>query len=176
MTIGNHILSYEYFIQIIIETAKMLMISDGKVPSIRALSAKLNVDAMAIYYYFKNKEEVFEAVAEQEALILKEEISKGVNLVGFINGDLVCTTGLGQLDVPFKDRTPPEGKTWLEVLIQTSLFRRDPPPYSEEIDPFNPPSELIRFAFQRFQTFEEICAFFTGHGFIVAFFEHGEGF
>ncbi|MDO6775126.1 ATP-binding protein [Shewanella sp. 3_MG-2023] len=51
----------------------------------------------------------------------------------------------------FKDRTPPEGKTWLEVLIQTSLFRRDPPPYSEEIDPFNPPSELIRFAFQRFQ-------------------------
>ena len=51
----------------------------------------------------------------------------------------------------FKARTPPEGKTWLQVLIETSLFRRDPPPYSAEIDPFNPPSELIRFSFQRFQ-------------------------
>lgn len=45
---------------VIIETAKMLMISDGKVPSIRALSAKLNVDAMAIYYYFKNKSVLLE--------------------------------------------------------------------------------------------------------------------
>lgn len=29
----------------------------------------------SVYYYFKNKEEVFEAVVNQEALILKEEIS-----------------------------------------------------------------------------------------------------
>lgn len=51
----------------------------------------------------------------------------------------------------FKARTPPEGKTWLQILIETSLFRRDPPPYTADIDPFNPPSELIRFSFQRFQ-------------------------
>ncbi|MDT3306656.1 ATP-binding protein [Shewanella vaxholmensis] len=51
----------------------------------------------------------------------------------------------------FKGRTPPEGKTWMDVLIEASLFRRDPPPYSEEIDPFNTQPELIRFAFQRFQ-------------------------
>ncbi|EHD2239922.1 hypothetical protein ACSWFU_002541 [Vibrio vulnificus] len=51
----------------------------------------------------------------------------------------------------FKGRTPPEGKTWIQVLIETSLFRRDPPPYSEDIDPFTPPSELVRFSFQRFQ-------------------------
>lgn len=51
----------------------------------------------------------------------------------------------------FKGRTAPEGKTWLQVLIEISLFRRDPPPYSEHVDPFNPPPELIRFSFQRFQ-------------------------
>jgi len=51
----------------------------------------------------------------------------------------------------FKGRTSPEGKTWLDVLIEASLFRRDPPPYSKDVDPFNPPSELVRFAFQRFQ-------------------------
>lgn len=39
----------------IIATAKTLMVKNGKIPSIRALSAELNVDAMAIYYYFKNK-------------------------------------------------------------------------------------------------------------------------
>lgn len=41
--------------EVIIKTAKNLMISDGKIPSIRSLSAELNVDAMAIYYYFKSK-------------------------------------------------------------------------------------------------------------------------
>lgn len=51
----------------------------------------------------------------------------------------------------FKGRTPPDGKTWLQVLIETSVFRRDPPPYSKDNDPFDPPSELVRFSFQRFQ-------------------------
>jgi len=41
--------------EVIIKTAKNLMISGGKIPSIRSLSAELNVDAMAIYYYFKSK-------------------------------------------------------------------------------------------------------------------------
>ncbi len=54
-------------------------------------------------------------------------------------------------DESFKGRTAPEGKTWLQVLIETSLFRIDPPPYSESVDPFNPPSKLVRFSFQRFQ-------------------------
>ena len=51
------------------------------------------------------------------------------------------------------NRTAPEGKTWLEVFIQTNLFRRDPPPYSEDENPLSPPSELVRFSFQRFQDF-----------------------
>ena len=41
--------------EVIIKAANNLMISDGKIPSIRSLSAELNVDAMAIYYYFKSK-------------------------------------------------------------------------------------------------------------------------
>lgn len=41
--------------EVIIKTAKELMISDGKIPSIRSISSELNVDAMAIYYYFKSK-------------------------------------------------------------------------------------------------------------------------
>lgn len=51
------------------------------------------------------------------------------------------------------NRSAPEGKTWLEVFIQTNLFRRDPPPYSGDDDPLSPPSELVRFSFQRFQDF-----------------------
>lgn len=51
------------------------------------------------------------------------------------------------------NRSAPEGKTWLEVFIQTNLFRRDPPPYSEDDNPLCPPSELVRFSFQRFQDF-----------------------
>ena len=47
---------------IIIDQAKQLMLENGKPPSIRALSAALNVDAMAIYYYFKNKDALLEAV------------------------------------------------------------------------------------------------------------------
>lgn len=53
----------------------------------------------------------------------------------------------------FGNRQPPEGKTWLDVFTETSLLRRDPPPYSEDINPLDPPSELIRFSFQRFQDF-----------------------
>jgi len=41
--------------EVIILTAKELMISGGKIPSIRSISSELNVDAMAIYYYFKSK-------------------------------------------------------------------------------------------------------------------------
>ena len=39
----------------IIESAKLLMCEEGKIPSIRKLASSLGVDAMAIYHYFKNK-------------------------------------------------------------------------------------------------------------------------
>ncbi|GAL26068.1 transcriptional regulator TetR family [Vibrio variabilis] len=47
----------------IVETAKAMMKADGKIPSIRALAKELNIDAMAIYHYFNNKDSVLEAVA-----------------------------------------------------------------------------------------------------------------
>ncbi|MEJ6472717.1 helix-turn-helix domain-containing protein [Pseudoalteromonas piscicida] len=46
----------------IITTAKLLMKESKKVPSIRALASNLDVDAMAIYHYFKNKQALLEAL------------------------------------------------------------------------------------------------------------------
>ncbi|MGR5063180.1 TetR/AcrR family transcriptional regulator [Photobacterium sp. DNB22_13_2] len=46
----------------IIECANTLMANDGKIPSIRKLAASLEVDPMAIYYYFTNKQALLEAV------------------------------------------------------------------------------------------------------------------
>ncbi|WEM44837.1 TetR/AcrR family transcriptional regulator (plasmid) [Photobacterium sp. DA100] len=46
----------------IIECANTLMAKDSKIPSIRKLAASLEVDPMAIYYYFTNKQALLEAV------------------------------------------------------------------------------------------------------------------
>ncbi|WDE06154.1 TetR family transcriptional regulator [Thalassomonas viridans] len=48
--------------EVIVESAKSLMRDSGDVPSIRKLAASLNVDAMAIYHYFKNKKVLLEAI------------------------------------------------------------------------------------------------------------------
>ena len=53
----------------------------------------------------------------------------------------------------FGNRQAPEGRSWLDVFVQANLFRCDPPPYSDHIDPLEPPSELIRFSYQRFQDY-----------------------
>ncbi len=47
---------------VIIAQAKSLMQAEGKTPSIRKLASALNVDAMAIYHYFKNKDALLEAI------------------------------------------------------------------------------------------------------------------
>lgn len=47
----------------IIQTAQDMILADGKVPSIRYLASELNVDPMAIYYYFSNKQILLEAVS-----------------------------------------------------------------------------------------------------------------
>ncbi|NOI78196.1 TetR family transcriptional regulator [Vibrio coralliilyticus] len=46
----------------ILSVAKSMMKEQGKIPSIRALASELDVDAMAIYYYFKNKGALLEAI------------------------------------------------------------------------------------------------------------------
>jgi AcrR family transcriptional regulator len=48
--------------EIIMDKAKALMKEEQKVPSIRKLASSLNVDAMAIYYYFENKNKLLEAI------------------------------------------------------------------------------------------------------------------
>ncbi|WP_135383576.1 TetR/AcrR family transcriptional regulator [Vibrio tasmaniensis] len=46
----------------ILTIAKSMMRESGKVPSIRGLATELGVDAMAIYHYFKNKNDLLEAI------------------------------------------------------------------------------------------------------------------
>lgn len=46
----------------IVECAKRLMRKEGKVPSIRKMASALNVDAMAIYHYFPNKNALLKVV------------------------------------------------------------------------------------------------------------------
>ena len=46
----------------IVQTAKELLQTEGKIPSIRKLATVLEVDPMAIYHYFANKAALLEAV------------------------------------------------------------------------------------------------------------------
>lgn len=47
---------------VIMDCVKKLMLEEGKVPSIRKIAVTLDVDAMAIYHYFSNKDALLEAV------------------------------------------------------------------------------------------------------------------
>ena len=58
----------------IILCARVLLLEDGKVPSIRKVAGELNVDPMAIYHYFANKTALLEAVT----VSLVEEIYKPI--------------------------------------------------------------------------------------------------
>ncbi len=46
----------------ILSAAKNAVKEDGRIPSIRKLAKALNVDAMAIYHYFDNKQALLEAI------------------------------------------------------------------------------------------------------------------
>ncbi|AHJ01516.1 TetR/AcrR family transcriptional regulator [Vibrio parahaemolyticus] len=46
----------------ILDSANLLMKKAGKIPSVRLLATQLDVDPMAIYYYFKNKNALLEAL------------------------------------------------------------------------------------------------------------------
>ena len=54
----------------IVLCARVLLLENGKVPSIRKVAGELNVDPMAIYHYFSSKAALLEAVT----LSLVEEI------------------------------------------------------------------------------------------------------
>ena len=56
----------------IVLCARILLLEDGKVPSIRKVAGELNVDPMAIYHYFSSKAVLLEAVT----ISLVEDIYK----------------------------------------------------------------------------------------------------
>ena len=53
----------------------------------------------------------------------------------------------------FPGRTAPASKTWLQILSEASLFRIDPPPIIDDVDPLKAPPNRVRFTFQRFQDY-----------------------
>jgi AcrR family transcriptional regulator len=63
----------------IINVSKNMMQLSRKVPSIRAIATEMNVDAMALYYYFKNKDELLEGVT----VSLISEIYEPVGTMGW---------------------------------------------------------------------------------------------
>ena len=50
--------------ELIVSKAKSMMAGTGQIPSMRAISKELNVDPMALYYYFNNKSILLEGVAK----------------------------------------------------------------------------------------------------------------
>ena len=88
--------------------------------------------------------EISSSIKECVRMIAGEMATEGKDFVKFEKARHFASTS-------FKDRRPPEGKTWLEVLIEVSLFRRDPLAFDPNFDPMAPPPEVIRFSFQRFQ-------------------------
>jgi AcrR family transcriptional regulator len=47
---------------IILESAKKLLLAEKKIPSIRKVALELNIDPMSIYYYFPNKNNLLESI------------------------------------------------------------------------------------------------------------------
>lgn len=70
----------------ILESAKLLMKKDGKIPSVRLLATQLDVDPMAIYYYFKNKNALLEALTTS----LVEDIYQPQANEDWQNGSNTC--------------------------------------------------------------------------------------
>jgi hypothetical protein len=51
----------------------------------------------------------------------------------------------------FAPRAPPQGLTWLDVLLRNGIIRRDPDPSLSMSEEFEATREVVRIAFQRFQ-------------------------
>jgi hypothetical protein len=62
----------------------------------------------------------------------------------------------------FKLLPPPTDSSWLEVLQRNGLLRFDPDPNANPADPLQPPSDVVRFSFQRFQDYLMADALLAG--------------
>ena len=110
---------------------------------------------MALYLdSFSTRTGMQSATSSEISRALKELVSAMSLQMAEDGQDFVSVDSANKIIVRILgNRSTPEGKTWLEVFIQTNLFRRDPPPFSEDDGPLSPSSELVRFSFQRFQDF-----------------------
>ena len=57
------------------------------------------------------------------------------------------------IDECFVQISRENGTSWLDILTREDVLRRDPPLSVDDTDPLDPPPEVVRFAFQRFQDY-----------------------
>ncbi len=75
-------MSKDDFADKIIEKAAEVFTRYGyKKTAMDDIARELNKGKSSIYYYFKSKEEIFQAVVEKEAMLLKAEITGAINQV-----------------------------------------------------------------------------------------------
>ena len=67
--------------------------------------------------------------------------------------DISVTTASEEIDHIMKIRPPPDGKTWLDVFLQSGALRKDPMHNVEERAFGEPPQETVNFAYQMFGDF-----------------------
>ncbi len=74
---------------------------------------------------------------------------------------VVFPEATGIIDKEFGGIAPRLGSSWLAVLLERSLLRRDPHPHQHSGTSLSAPEEVVRFSFQRFQDYvmaEELVA------------------
>lgn len=144
-------LATEFNNPLFLKTASEALFAKGKseFPSgLSGISKIMTLYLDALCWRIETASENAEDIASQLKLAAKKVASEMAKTGSdFLNkADAACL-----IDKCFSLRSPPPGKTWLQVLNEASFFRFDPPPFSDEVDPMDPPPERVRFTFQRFQ-------------------------
>ena len=117
----------------------------------------LNGALKLLQFYIEN---VAKGILENENLAadIQSDIkiayrSLAVKMVHDKTTDISVATAAGEIDCAMKRRSPPHGKIWLDVFLQSGALRKDPMPYEEEHTSGQPPQETVHFAYQMFGDF-----------------------
>ena len=144
-------LSAEFSNPLFLKTASEALAAQGRseFPSgLNGISELMALYLDALCWHIETASENANAISSQ----LKIAVQEVAGEMAKRGSDFLDETDAAPLiDKCFSPRTPPIGKTWLQLLCEVSLFRLDAPPFPEDFDPMNPPSECVRFTFQRFQ-------------------------
>ena len=146
-------LSPEFSNPLFLKTTSEALLKEGKIEFPRGLQGVSSL--MALF---------FDAIASRIGArsVRAEDISSSLKKYVQCIAEIMATNGRDYVELStatslaqdhFGSRHPPEGRTWLDLLIQTNLFRRDPPPFEHDIAPLNPRLECVRFSYQRFQDY-----------------------